>query len=467
MLNINGIGFNNEPDRYYPEASMAAHLVGFTGKDKNGNPQGYFGLEGYYDRQLSGKSGFTIQVRDAWGNPIASKMKGSSSIIDGRSLILHTDRVIQFILEQELKAGIARYGAESGMIGIINPKTGGILGLGAFPSFDPRHYQDYTDKLYKNPFISDTYEPGSTFKSIIMSSAIDAGVISSDTICAICNGPVEIDGFTIRTWNNKYHPGSTMTETIQYSDNIGMVFAGRKLGLDRMLEYLKIFGFDSATGIDLQGETAPNLRPRNDWYKIDLATAAFGQGITVTPIGLLSAFAAIANEGIRMEPHVVESVETPSGENIKINPKVLSRPISVKTAKIMTEILVNAVDNGEAKWAKPKGYRIAGKTGTAQIALGGHYDANKTIASFIGFAPADDPKFVMLVILNKPTTSIYGSETAAPIFFNIARKLFTYYNIPPTESIISSPEPVIVENSISLSVSSTSAALTSTESASF
>lgn len=443
-LKLTGIDFEEQPNRFYPEASMAAKILGFVGKEKNGDPQGYFGLEGFYDRQLRGKAGIGIRLHDAWGNPIVSKMNNNAGRVDGRTLILHTDRVIQYILEQELKNGIAKYGAESGMAGIIDPKTGGVLAMSAFPDYDLRQYQEFSDNLYKNPFISDTYEPGSTFKPFIMSAAIDAEVISSDTVCTICSSPVEIGGYTIKTWNDKYHPNSTMTDVIQHSDNTGMVFVGKKLGLDRMLNYLKKFGFDDYTGIDLQGEASPNLRPRDNWYLIDLATATFGQGITVTPIELLTAFAAIANEGKRMEPHMVDAIETSAGETIKIQPKVLSRPISSKTAKIMTEMMVNAVDNGEAKWVRLKGYRIAGKTGTAQIALAGHYDPNKTITSFIGFAPADEPKFAILVVLNKPSTSIYGSETAAPIFFNIAKKLLTYYNIPPTGSVITTPEPLRV-----------------------
>lgn len=438
-LHLVGIGFEDQQNRFYPEASMAAKVLGFVGKDKNGDPQGYFGLEGYYDRQLRGKTGIAFQIHDAWGNPIPAKMSDSTGKVDGRTIGLYIDRVIQYIMEGELKKGIEKYGADSGMAGIIDPKTGGILAMSAFPDYDPRNYQEYTDALYKNPFISDTYEPGSTFKPLIMSSAIDTGVLSSDTICTICNAPVEIGGYTIRTWNDKYNANSTMTQVIQNSDNTGMVFVGKALGLDRMLKYLSKFGIGDMTGIDLQGEGAPSLRPRDNWYPIDLATATFGQGITVTPIELLTAFTAIANEGKRMEPHVVSSIETPEGDIIKIPPKVLSQPISAKTAKIMTEMLVNAVDKGEAKWAKPQGYRIAGKTGTAQIALAGHYDPQNTITSFIGFAPADDPKFVMIVVLNRPKTSIYGSETAAPIFFNIAQKILTYYNIPPTEPIKTSP----------------------------
>ncbi len=177
----------------------------------------------------------------------------------------------------------------------------------------------------------------------------------------------------------------------------------------------------------------PGIKPQNKWYPIDLATASFGQGVSVTPIELLTAFAAIANEGKRMEPHVVSKIQTPNGQMITITPKVVEQAISEETSKVMTEILVNAVDNGEAKWAKPKGYRIAGKTGTSQIPIAGHYDSDKTIVSFIGFAPADDPKFAMLVIIDQPTTSIYGSDTAAPIFFDIAKDILPYYKIAPSE----------------------------------
>ena len=395
---------------------------------------------------MRGKPGIMQQVQDAWGNPIISKINSPDNKIDGRNLTLHIDRVIQFILEQELKNGVYKYGAESGMAAIIDPKTGGIIAMSGFPNYDPQNYQDFSDKLYSNPFTSSTYEPGSTFKSIVMASAIDAGVVASDTICTICAGPVKIGEYSIKTWNDQYNPNSSMTDVIKNSDNTGMVFVGQKLGLNRLYDYLIKFGFDDITGIDLQGEASASLRPKANWYPIDLATATFGQGITVTPIELLSAFASIANGGKLMQPQVVDSIETPTGDIIKIQPKVLKQVISPETAKIMTEILVNAVDNGEAKWAKPKGYRIAGKTGTAQIALAGHYDPSKTIASFIGFAPADNPKFAMLVIINKPSTSIYGSETAAPIFFNIAKKMLAYYDIPPTGVDSSIFEPIVQDD---------------------
>lgn len=431
-LDLSGIGFEKEYTRFYPEASMAAQLVGFVGKDENGRNKGYFGVEGHYDRLLRGKEGIAIQVHDAFGKPILAKVNPRSPQIEGSSLILSIQRPIQFLAEKRLKEGIEKYQASSGMVGIMDPKTGNILAMASFPSFDPKEYQEYSSSLYKNPFISDRYEPGSTFKPIVMSSALHEGAVKPATKCPICAGPVEIGGFEIHTWNNKYYKDTNMVEVIQHSDNIGMVYVSQKLGLDKMLHYFDKFGIGSLTGIDLQGETAPFLKPRDSWYKVDVATVSFGQGISVTAIELLSAVSAIANNGKRMEPHVVSAIETPDGKTIKIEPKALGSPISVKTAKIMTELMVNAVNKGEASWTRLKGYRVAGKTGTASIPIQGKYDPESTITSFVGFAPADDPKFVMLVVLNKPTTSVYGSETAAPIFFDIAKDLFSFYNIAPS-----------------------------------
>jgi stage V sporulation protein D (sporulation-specific penicillin-binding protein) len=432
-LEIRGIGFEQQTTRLYPEASMSARLFGFVGKDDMGENKGYFGLEGYYDRQLRGKGGETIIINDAQGRPILSKLDENTGKVDGRDLVLHVDRAIQYMLDTALKDGVDRYGASGGMAAIMDPKTGAIIAMSSFPSFDPAKYEEYSDKLYRDPFISDTYEPGSTFKPLIMASAIDAGAVKADTRCPICAGPIPIGEYNIKTWNNQYRANLTMNDVIVHSDNTGMVYVGRKLGLDRMITYLEKFGIGSLTGIDLQGEVVPGLREKDTWYPIDLATASFGQGISITPIELLTAFSSIANGGKRMEPHVVAKIVTPDGEEIKIQPKVLGRPISERSAKIITEMMVNAVDEGEAKFAKPKGYRIAGKTGTAQIPVAGHYDPSQTIASFVGFAPADDPRFLMLVVIDRPKSSIYGAETAAPIFFQMVKNLFAYYNIPPNE----------------------------------
>jgi cell division protein FtsI/penicillin-binding protein 2 len=432
-MKLPGLGFEERFARFYPEASVAANLVGFVGRDDQGQSKGYGGLEGFYDRLLKGKEGYSIQLHDALGRPIITKDEQMNGGLDGSNLLLSLDRSIQYLAEQKLRDSIEKYGASGGIIGIMDPQTGDILAMTSSPSFAPEKYWEYDENLYKNQFITNTYEPGSTLKPIVMSSAMDAGLIMPETKCDICGGAVTVSGYDLHTWNDKYYKDTSMIQVIQHSDNTGMVFVAQKLGVDRMINYLTKFGLGKLTDIDLQGEVAPSLKPRNAWYDVDLATTGFGQGISVTPIELLSAFSALANGGRIMQPRVVTAFEKPDGELTKIPAKVKRTPISEKTAKIMTEILVNAVEKGEAQWTKLKGYRIAGKTGTASIPLKGKYDLSSTIASFIGYAPAEKPKFIMLVILEKPTTSIYAAETAAPLFFDLARDLLSYYGIPPSE----------------------------------
>lgn len=430
-LKIRGLGFEKESKRLYPEASMAAHLLGFMGQDEQGKDKGYFGLEGFYDWELKGQEGYAHQERDVFGRPILlGKVKKKASE-DGRTLVLHLDRTVQFILEKKLKEGIEKYGAKGGSVVIADPRSGAILGMSSFPAYDPSAYQNFEESLYKNPVISESFEPGSIFKVVVMAAALNEGVVKPETRCDKCAGPQTIGEYTIRTWNNRYFPQTTMTEILEHSDNVGVVFVAQKLGLGKLLKYLSDFGFGKTLGIDLQEEETPALRPKKDWSEIDLATAGFGQGIAVTPIQMLQAVGVIANEGKLMRPQIVSSVIDPSGNVMNINPQIIRQVIKPKTAKVLTEMMVSAVDRGEAKWAKPFGFRIAGKTGTAQIPLKGHYDEEKTIASFVGFAPADDPRFMMLVTLREPTSSPWGSETAAPLWFNIARELFTYFGITP------------------------------------
>lgn len=432
-VDLPGVEFEENYSRFYPEASIAAHLVGFVGKSESGQDKGYFGLEGFYDRLLKGKEEYGIELHDALGRPILSKRRDNTSGSDGGNLILSIDRSVQFVAEQKLKSGIEKYGALGGMIGIMEPQTGDIIAMTSLPSFAPNKYWKYDESLYKNPFITNTYEPGSTLKPIVMASALDSGLVTPQTKCSICGGPVRVSDYDLHTWNDKYYKDTNMIEVIQRSDNIGMVFVALKLGVERMISYLTKFGVGKLTDIDLQGETAPSFKQRRSWYEVDLATTGFGQGISVTPIELLVAFSGLANEGKIMQPRVVTAFENANGEVLKIPKKVKRTPISAKTAKVMTQILVNAVEKGEAQWTRLKGYRVAGKTGTASIPVAGHYDPTNTITSFIGFAPAEKPKFVMLVILEKPTRSIYAAETAAPLFFDIARDLLSYYGIPPSE----------------------------------
>ena len=427
-----GLGFEKEPKRYYPEASMAAHLLGFVGKDENGNDKGYFGLEGYYDRQLRGRDGSLVREQDASGVPI---LLGDPKRVDpenGRNLSLWLDKSVQRIIEQRLLEGINKYGAKEGMVVVMDPHTGGILGMASYPNYSPSDYSQFNHDLFKNPVVASSYEPGSTFKVLVMAAALDKKVVALTTTMDE-RGPVDVGEYMIRTWNDSYHGTLSMSQILQYSSNVGMVFVGNKLGKEKLLRAIGEYGFGEVTGVDLQEEETPDLRDSQHWTDIDLATATFGQGIAVTPLQMVRAVGALANGGWLMEPQVVRSLTDEKGKKIEKKPKKVRQVVGESTAKILTEMMVFAVDNGEAKWAKPKGYRIAGKTGTAQIPVSGHYDDKKTIASFIGFAPADNPRFVMLVTLREPSSSQWGSETAAPLYFSIAKDLFLYYGIPTSE----------------------------------
>ncbi len=430
-LQLTGLGFEPNPTRFYPEGSSSAHFLGFVGSDQEGLPIGYFGLEGYYDRQLSGVPGRNIFEADAVNRPIVIGQQDDTPSQPGRNLQTSIDRTIQYSASQHLAAGIQKYGAMSGTVTVMDPATGNILAMTSLPSYDPERYHSFESRLYKNPVVSESYEPGSTFKVMVMAAALDTKVIKPETICSICDQPTVVSNYTIRTWNDKYYPEEDMKAVIAHSDNVGMVFVSRQLGKSRFLETINKFGFGKKTGIDLQDESSPQLRPEREWHDIDFATAAFGQGIAVTPIQMVRAVGALANGGKILTPRVVTQItDSRTTQKLAMAPGV--QVVSAIAAGQITQMMVNSVDQGEAKWAKPKGFAIAGKTGTAQIPVAGHYDEAKTIASFVGFAPADHPRFVMLVTLREPQTSQWGSETAAPLWFAIAKDILRYYQIPPS-----------------------------------
>lgn len=429
-LGISGIGFDPEPTRSYPEGSASAHILGFVGKNDSGNNKGYFGLEGYYDLTLAGKPGLINRESDAQGTPILFGNSSQVNATSGIDLVTNIDKTVQLAVEKELNNGLNIYGAKAGSVIVMDPSTGAILAMASVPSFDPGTYWKYTNDDFKDPIISSTFEPGSIFKPIVMASALDAGLVQPDTPCDICSNVVTVDSYTIDTWNSQHHPDSSMTDVIVNSDNIGMVFVGQKLGGSKLYDYLDKFGFGKKTQIDLQGEVSLPLRDRGTWSDIDTATTTFGQGIAVTPIQILRGIGVIANGGLMIKPEVVRQIKNGNWSS-DIKPIIGPRVISQDAAGKIRDMMVQAVVRGEAKWAAPQGFSIAGKTGTAQIPVAGHYDPTKTIASFVGFAPAQNPKFVMLVTLQSPQSSEWGSETAAPLWFNIARDLFPYLGIQP------------------------------------
>jgi len=429
-LKIKGLGFEEEEARFYPEASMSAHLLGFVGEDDLGRPKGYFGLEGYYDNEIRGKPGGRFYEKDALGQPIPLSEGVEEKAIAGRNLFLNLDRAVQFVAEKKLQEALEKYGSPSGSVLVMDPQNGAVLAMASLPAYNPAFYYLYESDFYRNPVISSAFEPGSIFKPLVMAAAIETKAVALGERCPKCSGPRQIYDCSIETWNEQYYPDSTMTEILVHSDNVGMVYVAEKLGADRFYEYLRKFGFGEKTDIDLQGEIIPILREKGGWREIDLATASFGQGIAVTPIQLLTAICAIANGGELYQPQVVRKIFEDQ-HSITVEPQRKKRPLSSKTAEVVTQMMVKAVEKGEAKWVKPAGYKIAGKTGTAQIPIAGHYDPEKTIASFVGFAPAEDPRFAMLVTLREPQTSSWGSETAAPLWFEIAQEIFRLWQIAP------------------------------------
>ncbi len=430
-LRLPGVGFNYQMKRFYPEASLSAHILGFVGKNKDNEDTGYFGIEGFYDKDLAGLPGFLQSERDLLGRPILVGTQEKVAPENGRDLILTIDKTVQEIIKQKLKAGLERYQAKQGCVITANPLTMEILGLVCLPDYDLDRYYLFSEEYFKNPVISELFEPGSIFKPLIMAAAIEEKKIKPNDFYNE-TGPIEIGEYKIRTWNNKYEGKISMTRILEKSSNVGMVYVGQKLGNSKLLQYIKKYGFGDLTGIDLQGEIAGYLKPANNWYPIDYATVTFGQGIAVTPLQMITAFSSLINGGKLMRPYVVFQIIS-SDKKITIRPKLIRQVISERTSQIIKKMLMATVENGEIKWAKPSGYSIGGKTGTAQIPIKGHYDPSKTIASFIGFAPVDNPKFITLVVLREPRTSPWGSETAAPLFFEIAKELIVYFNIVPDQ----------------------------------
>lgn len=429
-LKMTGIGFYEESRRFYPEASAAAHLLGFVGKNEKGENVGYFGVEGYYEKDLIGLPGILKTERDLFGRPIFIGVQDKIQEEDGRDLILTIDKSIQALAKEKLLSGMQRYDAKEGCIIIADPQRLAIRALVCLPDFDPVRYGRFSEEYFRNPAISTLYEPGSIFKPLVMAAGLQEKVIRPNDLYDE-KGPIKIGKYEIRTWNNQYEGSITMTRLLEKSSNVGLVYIAKKLGRQRLLSYLKQYGIGERTGIDLEGETFTRLKPEAEWHEIDEATASFGQGIAVTQMQMLRAFAALINGGYMLKPHVVEAVKSSDNSLDKMLLSKGRRVLNETASAQIRKMLEAAVEHGDARWARPKGYRIGGKTGTAQLPIAGHYDPNKTVASFIGFAPVEKPQFIVLVTLKEPTASPWGSETAAPLFFDLVKDLFVYYNIAP------------------------------------
>lgn len=431
-LEIEGITFEKGERRLYPEASLAAQITGFVGANDQGESVGYFGVEGALNKELEGKLVHRTIEADAVGDRLSSSSNEGST--QGRDVILTIRRDIQYLAETYLERGMQRYGAKSGEIIIMEPQTGKILAIATSPSYDPKRYSEYDAELYKNPSVSSGFEPGSTFKTLTVAAGIDAGVINEDTQCPSCAGPRQISGYTLRTWNNEYNPNITITDALAKSDNTAMIYVAEQLGEEKFQEYLKRFGIDQPSHVELQEDTAAPFPTK--WGPVELATRSFGQGISTTSMQMLKAVNAIANQGKVMRPMIVDSViDHSTGQKIQGEPMVENQAISPETAKRVSQMMINAAQHGEAQWTASRTHEVAGKTGTAQIAVDGRYDSTKTIASFIGFTPASNPRFIMLVKLVEPSSSPWAAETAAPLWYSLAERLYLLLGVPPDFAI--------------------------------
>lgn len=429
-LGFSGVYGDQKLKRIYPEASLAATLIGFLGKDKDANQVGYYGLEGYYESELKGMEGYYAGERDLASRPIFFGYQDRLENQDGRNIYLTIDKSVQQMVKTVATKGMEQYKPKEICIVVAEPNTMAILGLTCLPDYDPSEYGKFAEMTYRNSAISDTYEPGSTFKPMVVAAAIESGVLRPTEMLPEA-GPITVADAQIRTWDNKYRGTLAVSDVLAKSSNVGMVEIGKKLGDDRTYSLVLKYGFGSETGIDIQGEVPGYVKMRKDWYPVDYATVTFGQGLAITPIQLITAFASVINGGELVRPHVVGKISDGTKDNVRPEKTVIRRVISDANSRIMRKMLEYTVEHAEYRWQKPAGYRFGGKTGTAQIAVSGKYDASKTIASFIGFTPVDNPKFIALVVLKEPSSSEWGSETAAPLFFDLAKQLIAYYNLEP------------------------------------
>lgn len=421
---LDGLGFKPHFQRSYPENELASNVLGFVTRDG----RGYFGIEEKYNDLLAGTP---VQV---WVPRDPNKAIEIPRVPNGTTLVLTINRDLQAKVESILDQALIDYGAENGTIIVMDPRNGELLAMAATPRMDLNNYNDYFT-LYDNGSqynraIGMAYEPGSVIKVLTMAAALDTGTVVPDTTY-VDTGAIEVGGITIRNWNRDSWGQQNMIGCLQHSLNVCMAWISSQMGMQNFYGYMERFGFGHPTGIDLSGEAMGRLKVPGDtdWYPVDLGTNAFGQGITVTPLQMLMSVSAVANGGKMITPHVLYSMLR-DGHQYTVPSQYAGSPIRPETARTLTEMLAISLEQ-ESSQALVPGYRLAGKTGTAQIPTEYGYDAEHTNASFIGWGPVDDPQFMVYIWLQRPATSIWASETAAPVFAKVAEQSVILLNIPP------------------------------------
>ncbi len=432
QLDLGAFNLETAFRRIYPDKALAASVLGFV--DHEGG--GQYGLERFYDLELSGTPGQWHGIRDPWGKQILVTLGGHQPAQDGADLVLTIDRNIQHMAQQLLYDGLIRYRAQGGNIIVLDPRTGAVLAMANVPTYEPGRYGAYAAseglEVFINTAISAIYEPGSTFKPMTIAAGLEAQVITPNSTY---DDRGEIIVGNRRIWNSDQaaHGPTNMTQLLAKSLNVGAAHVANLLGPTRFYELIRRFGFSEATGVDLAMEERGIMRVPGDprWHMSDLGANSYGQGISVTPLQMAVAYATLANDGVMMRPYVVAEMWQ-DGERVRVRKPVrVRRVISAETARQVTELMVDSVETGMTKAVLP-GYRLAGKSGTSGIPTLDGYDRQDTIASFVGYGPVEDPRFVILVKFDRPREGQWGLEVAAPEFRNMAEMLVNYWAIPPS-----------------------------------
>ena len=431
---LSGVRFRSEQKRFYPKRELAANVIGFVGTDD----YGLAGIEQTYQGKLKGMVYSQPIKQDGRGRNIQNLGSLSRSNLGNYDLMLTLDEVIQFTAEYHLTKQVERYKADSGMAVVMNPNSGEIYAMANVPQFNPNNYNKFTPETRKNNTVVSSYEPGSIFKPIVAAAALDNGIAQPHDKFFCENGSFKIGGRNIGEASNHKYGSLSMQEIIAKSSNIGAIKIAQKLGKDSFYEYIRKFGFGEKTSIRLPGVSSGLLGKRKNWNERSLASISFGQEIAVTPLQMVVALSAIANGGTLMEPHIAKALMR-DGKIIKeIKPKKIRRVISEKTSRQMMEILKFVVENGTGKKAAIDGFEVAGKTGTAQkyITETQSYSKTEFISSFIGYAPADNPRLAILVMIDNPKGRHWGGVVAAPVFVKIAEKSLRHLNVTSSKERI-------------------------------
>jgi cell division protein FtsI (penicillin-binding protein 3) len=440
-LGLDGVNFTREHRRFYPNSEIGAQVIGFTGLD----PEGLEGIELKYNSVILGQGGYLVTERDALGRGIGS----SDPLIQGESrgsdVFLTIDKNLQYLAEKELAAGVRNARAKAGTVVVLEPDSGRILAMASQPDYNPNALHRYRPSQWRNRSLCDTFEPGSTFKVFLLAAALNEGVVRLNQTIDCGPGTFKVGGKVIR--DHKPYGRLSVAEILKVSSNIGFAKIGKTMERERFHRYISEFGFGARTGVDLPGEVTGLVRKPSQWFEIDLAAISFGQGITVTPLQLAVATAAIANGGNLMAPYVVERVVNSYGETQEQHaPRVVRRVVSAEVARQVRELMSMTTEvGGTGTLAAVPGFRVAGKTGTAQKAdpVTGGYSVDKRVSSFVGFVPAEAPRLVILVVLDEPDGQVYGGLVAAPVFSRIAAQALQYLKVSPTLPVKENPLPTI------------------------